>query len=164
MEKKNNNIIIALIAVIVVIGGVVAFVALSGDGGGSLGLVKSEYTIRLYKDGSQAKSISSEVNKLRTNPYLKDEVDNDTVKWIESFNNNEYIYVSGAGNYHLIMKRSDYDTLKSQIDTSELDRFKEHIEATIKANMIETRSLGGGYKDIVYVNNVELTNTVKIQK
>jgi len=55
------------------------------------------------------------------------------------------------------MKRSDYDALKSEINTSGLTH-GEYIVATIKANIVETQSLGsGGYKDVVYISNIELT-------
>ena len=160
MEKKNI-VIITIIAIIIVIGGVVTFVSLSNDSTSlkDIGLVKSEYLINFYSDGSQAESIESEVEKLKTNPYLKDEVNNDTVKWIEGFDNNEYVYIITTNKYNLLMKRSDYDALKSEINTSGLTH-DEFIVATIKANIVETHSLGsGGYKDVVYINNIELTGT-----
>lgn len=169
MENKIKYIIISFVAIIIVISGVLAF-TLGGNQEiealeplENTGLVKSEYEIKFYSDGSQSKSIQSEVEKLRTNPHLKDEINNETIKWIESFDNNEYVVVS-SDTVNFIMKRSDYDVLKSKINTSELSSSLdpiEYIKATINANMIETHNLGSGYKDVVYIDSIELVNTIK---
>lgn len=160
--------IIIVIAVIVVIGAIFAINTLMTNEEGNsplsdAGLVKSEYTIKFYSDNSQMGSIESNVETYKTNPYLKDDMNNETLKWIESFNNNEYVYISGD-NANFIMKRSDYDLLKSNIDTSELSSGFDPIEyfkVTIKANMIETHNLGSGYKDVIYIDNIDFINKVK---
>jgi hypothetical protein len=164
--KNKNIVIIVVLAIILIISGITAYLTL---GGGetlqSMGVVKSEYKIKFYSDDSQVKSIQSQIETYRTNTYLNDDVNNETVKWIESFDNNEYVMVSGGtGMYHLIMKRADYDTLKTNVDTSELSPGFSTIEyflVTIKANMVETKSLGGGYRDIIYINNIDFVNKVK---
>ncbi|MGL6299173.1 MAG: hypothetical protein ACRC1M_08410 [Methanobacteriaceae archaeon] len=167
MDKRNKYIMIGIIITILIIVAGILVVTLTGSKGtGTLediGLVKSEYTLKFFSDGSQAKSIKSNVNTYRTNPYLKDDIDNETVKWIESFDNNEYIYVIGD-NANFIIKRSDYDNLKSKINTSELNSgFSpiEYFKVNIKANMIETHSLGGSYKDVFYIDKIDFVNSVK---
>ena len=158
MDKK---IIIGIIALVVIVCGAIAYFTIAGTQQlEDAGLVKSEFVVNFYSDNSQVHSIESEIESFKTNPYLKDDVNNDTVKWIEGFGNNEYVYINCIGNYNLIIKRSDYDTLKSQIDTSGLADF-DYYKAVIKANVVETHSLGSGFKDIVYIQNIELINTTK---
>lgn len=168
MENKIKYIIIAVIAIIVIAGAIFAVNTLMADEDGNspladAGLVKSEYVINFYSDGSQSGSIKSNVETYRTNQFMKDEVNNDTIKWIESFDNNEYVYISGD-TANFIMKRTDYDILKSQIDTSELSSGYDPIEyfkVTIRANMLETHSLGSGYKDVIHIENIDFVNKVK---
>ncbi len=167
MENKIKYVIIAIIAIIILVGVVFAVNMLMADDNGntpleSSGVVKSEYKINFYSDGSQEGSIESEVDNLKTNPYLSD-INNETIKWIESFNNNEYVYISGDS-ANFIMKRTDYDTLNSKIDTSQLSSGYDPIEyykVTIKANLVETHSLGSGYKDVIYIKNIDFVNKVK---
>jgi hypothetical protein len=62
------------------------------------------------------------------------------------------------------MKKSDYDALKSKVDTSELSSGynpREYFKVTIKSDIIETRSLGSGHNDVIHMENIDFVNKVK---
>lgn len=89
MENKMKYIIIVAIVIIILMGVLFAINMLMTDDNGNnplknLGVVKSEYKINFYPDGSQEGSIESEVDNLKTNPYLSD-INNETIKWIGKF-------------------------------------------------------------------------------
>jgi hypothetical protein len=164
MENKIKYIIIAIIAIVIIAGAILAvnMMLTSEDGSSPLadaGVIKTEYTMSFYGDNSEMRNPSSEADSFMSNQFMKEDMDNNTMDWLKGFDSN-YVYISGPSSDY-IMSRSDYNKLKSNIDTSELgwnDGNMTYYSVTFKADTGDIKPLGGGYKDVIQVSNVDFVS------
>ena len=90
--------------------------------------------------------VAGVVNDIRTNDYYKN-YNNDTVKWLEKYQNT-----------HVILSSSDEFVLISKGEISRIPIQNANdviINEEIECDLVENHSIGNGYRDILLVKNVK---------
>ena len=137
METKKI-VIIVIIAVVVIVGGVIGYTLMTGE------LSPTKTTIDLYNN--EQKSVSRLIDLYKDD----DNVDNETIKWLESFDSSYVVLevLEGSDGF-IIMKRDEANRIPSDNDTSIMTK------VVIKALVKETHNLGTGLSDVSLVEKVE---------
>ena len=87
------------------------------------------------------------VNSVRTAPFFKS-YDHSTLNWLKDLDS-DYVVFS-TNQYYIIMNSTDAAKLPKTTTTG------VSVKSNVTCNILENKSLGGGLKNIIHVDNVEV--------
>lgn len=165
MDNKQ----LILIGIIVILASIVV--------GGGIGLINSiqsplsgitstESTFEqfVYYSPPSPVTIESQLNTInQTEKYFNNStsVNNDTIKWLQSFDNVKYVLLPVDGSY-IILERKEYEKLN--YTNFDISSNKYGYVAHIKADLLETHNIGGPIPlDYYYIKNPQITSITPIK-
>lgn len=157
MENKQLILIgIIVILASVIIGGGIGLINSNQNPLGNIDVTKSTFTITIFPNGATytpyPQAIETIIEGFKT-AFQPQDLNNDTIKWLESFNNSKYIILQSNEGY-LLVERNEYDKLNFNTNGT-----GAYYTATIKANIIETHTTSG--MTINQIKNIKITNITK---
>ena len=145
----KNKILIAILILILIVCGLYVFYLIDEEPSQSI-LSSDRVTLTVASEGPF--DVDRFCKEVRTHPYYEG-YDNETVNWLENYTNCQILTSSDA--FVLIDKT---EIRKIPI----LNANDVFVNETFECDIVENRSLGSGFKDVLVVKNIDYKNeTIK---
>ena len=140
----KNKILIAILILILIVCGLYVFYLIDEEPSQSI-LSSDRVTLTVASEGPF--DVDRFCKEVRTHPYYEG-YDDETVSWLENYTNCQ------------ILTSSDAFVV---IDKAEIRKIPIlNANETFECNIVENRSLGSGFKDVLVVKNIDYKNeTIK---
>ena len=146
MKKK---ILTAILILILIVCGLYAYYLIDEQPSDSI-LSSDRVTLTVASEGPF--DVGRFCDEVRTHPYYEGH-NNETVEWLENYKNCQILSSSDA---FVVIDKAEIGKIPI------LNANDVFVNETFECNIVENRSLGNGFKDVLVVKNIEYKNeTIK---
>lgn len=145
----KNKILIAILILILIVCGLYVFYLIDEEPSQSI-LSSDRVTLTVASEGPF--DVDRFCKEVRTHPYYEG-YDNETVNWLENYGNCQILTSSDA---FVVIDKAEIRKIPI------LNANDVFVNETFECNIVENRSLGSGFKDVLVVKNIDYKNeTIK---
>ena len=145
----KNKILIAILILILIVCGLYVFYLMDEEPSQSI-LSSDRVTLTVASEGPF--DVDRFCKEVRTHPYYEG-YDDETVSWLENYTNCQILTSSDA---FVVIDKAEIRKIPI------LNANDVFVNETFECNIVENRSLGSGFKDVLVVKNIDYKNeTIK---